>query len=96
MTGGIGLNGYSNGLAFAKSGFGLLTESQGTLFVTRDGGLHFHGMPKVGRPDIDSAAGSAAFSDGVGYVLFTERYRARLVTTHDFGRTWHVVRRWRS
>jgi photosystem II stability/assembly factor-like uncharacterized protein len=94
--GGIRFIGYPNGLAFAGNGFGLLTESQGTLYVTRDGGAHFQALPKVARPNLDSAAGAAAFSGGVGYVLFTAGSQARLVATHDHGRTWDVVRRWRG
>jgi photosystem II stability/assembly factor-like uncharacterized protein len=94
--GGINFNGYPNGLAFARNGFGLLTESQGPLYVTRDGGQHFHGRPKVERPAGDVGRSAAAFSNGVGYVLLTAGFPARLVETHDFGRTWHVVRRWTS
>jgi hypothetical protein len=96
VTGGIGLYGYPNGLAFASSGFGLLTESQGTLFVTRDGALQFRSEHKVARPNRDSAAGAAAFRGGVGLVLLTAGFQARLVETHDFGRRWRVVHRWRS
>lgn len=91
---GIAFNGYPNGLAFAKNGFGLLTESQGTLFVSRDGGRHFSSRPRVHRPNVDFARGAAAFSGGVGYVLLTAGFPARLVATRDFGRTWRVVRRW--
>lgn len=96
VHGGIGLFGYPNGLAFAGNGFGLVTESRGTLFVTRDGGLHFQARHGVERPEVDFAAGAAAFSGGVGYVLLLAGSHARLVRTHDFGRTWHVVRRWSS
>ncbi len=96
VHGGIGTYGYPNGLAFAANGFGLVTESNGTLFVTRDGGLHFHAQRGVDRPNIDYCAGRAAFSSGVGYVLLTAGFSARLVETRDSGRTWHVVRRWIS
>jgi photosystem II stability/assembly factor-like uncharacterized protein len=92
--GGIRFNGDLNGLAFARNGFGLLTASQGTPYVTRDGGEHFTALPKVGRPYVDFGAGSAAFAGGVGYVLLTAGFAERLAATHDFGRTWHVVRRW--
>jgi photosystem II stability/assembly factor-like uncharacterized protein len=96
VHGGIGLFGYPNGLVFARNGFGFVTESRGTLFVTRDGGLHFQAQRKVDRPEVDYCAGAAAFSGGVGYALLTAGFQSRLVETHDFGRTWHVVRRWRS
>jgi photosystem II stability/assembly factor-like uncharacterized protein len=94
VHGGIGLFGYPNGLAFARNGFGLVTESQGTLYVTRDGGLNFHAQRKVERPGVDYGAGAAAFSSGVGYVLLRAGFATRLVGTHDFSRTWRVVRRW--
>lgn len=94
--GGLGTYGYPNGLAFAKNGFGLVTESSGTLFITRDGGRSFHPDRKVDRPNVDYAAGAAAFSDGAAYVLLKAGLPARLSETHDFGRTWRVVRRWPS
>jgi len=94
--GGIGLFGYPVGLAFARNGFGLVIEGGGKVYVTRDGGVHFHAAPKVERPDIDFGRSAAAFSNGVGYVLLTAGFPARLVATHDSGRTWHVVRRWRG
>ncbi len=90
--GGIGMYGYPDGLAFARGGWGLLTEDRGTLYVSRDGGTHFH--PKgVVRPEVDFAGGAAALPGGVGYVLIRSQ---RLIETRDYGRTWHVVRRWRS
>lgn len=91
--GGIEEYGYPDGLAFATSGWGILTESRGTLYVTRDGGTHFHAKPKAVRPEMDFAGGAAAFPGGRGYVLI---FRQRLIETRDFGRTWHVVRRWAS
>lgn len=91
---GIAFTGYPNGIAFASNGFGLLTESLGTLYVSRDGGLHFSGHPKVHRPDLDFCRSAAAFSNGVAYALLTAGFPGRLVATHDFGRTWHVVQRW--
>jgi photosystem II stability/assembly factor-like uncharacterized protein len=94
VHGGIGLFGYPNGLAFARNGFGLVTESQGTLYVTRDGGLHFRAQRKVERPGPDYGAGAAAFSNGIGYVLLRAGFATRLVKTRDFGRTWQVAERW--
>jgi photosystem II stability/assembly factor-like uncharacterized protein len=96
VTGGFGLYGYPNGLAFARNGFGFVTESQGSLFVSRDGSLHFHSLHRIARPNIDTSAGAAVFSSGVGYVLLAAGFHVRLVATHDFGRNWRVVRRWGS
>lgn len=96
--GGIGSFGYPAGVAFAPNGFGLLWESRGTLYVTRDGGRNWQAKGHLARPDIDFGRGASAFADGTGFVLlgFGGGARARLVETHDFGRTWHVVRRWHS
>jgi photosystem II stability/assembly factor-like uncharacterized protein len=91
--GGIGMYGYPEGLAFVRNGWGLLTEGRGTLYVTRDGGTHFHAKPKLVRPEIDFGGGAAVFPGGRGYVLIK---RQRLIETRNFGRTWHVVRLWRS
>jgi photosystem II stability/assembly factor-like uncharacterized protein len=92
VHGGLGTYGYPTGLAFARTGWGLLTESRGTLYVTRDGGTRFHAESKVVRPEIDFAGGASVFRSGVGYVLIGSK---RLIKTSDFGRTWRVVRRWR-
>jgi photosystem II stability/assembly factor-like uncharacterized protein len=93
--GGISEYGYPAGLAFAPGGWGLLTETRGTLYVTRDGGVHWRAEPHVARPELDFAGGGAAFPGGVGLVLLTDNFHGRLVETRDYGRTWRVVRRWR-
>lgn len=92
--GGISSYGYPEGLVLASDGWGLLTESRGTLYVTRDGGMHFRAEPRVARPETDFAGGAAAFSGGIGYVLLFDNPNSRLIETHDFGSTWQVVRRW--
>jgi photosystem II stability/assembly factor-like uncharacterized protein len=93
--GGIAEYGYPEDVAFAPDGgFGLSTESRGTLYVSRDGGARFRAEPHVSRPEVDFAGGAAAFRGGIGYVLLTDYPGARLIATHDYGRTWHVVRRW--
>jgi photosystem II stability/assembly factor-like uncharacterized protein len=94
--GGIQEYGYPEAVTFAPGGWGLLTESRGTLYVTRDGGMRFHAEPKVARPEVDFAGGSAVFRGGIGYVLLADGPQPRLIETHDYGRTWSVVRRWRS
>lgn len=93
--GGISSYGYPEGLAFASDGWGLLTEGRGTLYVTRDRGTHFRPEPHVARPETDFAGGAAAFRGGTGYVLLFDNPNSRLIETHDYGRSWVVVRRWR-
>src|SRR5581483_8416852 len=42
--GGIGSYGYVQGIAMADDGFGVIWESRGTLYVTRDGGHDWTGL----------------------------------------------------
>jgi photosystem II stability/assembly factor-like uncharacterized protein len=89
--------GYPLGITFAADGFGLIWESRGSLWVTRDGGQTWIEEPKVARPEIDFGRGATALAGGRGFVLlgFQGLSRARLLRTDDAGRTWRVVHRWR-
>jgi hypothetical protein len=91
--GGIALYGYPLGLAMAGSGFGLIWESRGTLYVTRDGGSHWHGLPQVAKPEVDFGVFAAAFPNGVGYVVLRRGTHRRVLVTRDAGRTWAVRHR---
>jgi photosystem II stability/assembly factor-like uncharacterized protein len=96
-VGGISSYGYPLGMTMARDGFGIIWESRGTLYVTRDGGYRWHALPGVARPEIDFGVSAVALPHGMGYVVLalgggTQR---RLLETADAGRTWHVVRRWR-
>jgi hypothetical protein len=93
--GGISSYGYPRGIAMADDGFGLVWESRGTLYVTRDGGSQWTPLPKVARPEVDFGAAGAVLDGGHGYVVLTNwRTRARLLRTDDAGRTWRVVHTW--
>jgi photosystem II stability/assembly factor-like uncharacterized protein len=96
VHGGIEGYGYPEGVAFAADGFGILWESRGTLYVTRDSGTNWLAKPKIARPEIDFGRGAAAFPDGRGVLLLGRGggLPARLLTTDDAGRTWRLVRRW--
>jgi len=96
--GGISTYGYPGGIAGDYDGFGLIWESRGTLYVTHDGGYHWHALPKVARPEVDVGAWADA---DVGprrtaFVLLSigDSQKRRLITTSDAGRTWRVVHRW--
>src|SRR6266545_1626553 len=82
--------------AFAVDGFGLLWESRGTLYVTRDGGDHWHAEPSVARPELDFGRGAAAFAGGRGLLLLGRggSLPARLLSTGDSGRSWRLIHRW--
>jgi photosystem II stability/assembly factor-like uncharacterized protein len=95
--GGISVYGYPQGIAMARDGFGLIWESRGTLYVTRDGGSHWIGLPRVARPEVDFGQSAAALPRGVAYLVLGlggSEHR-RLLKTVDRGRTWNVVHRWR-
>jgi photosystem II stability/assembly factor-like uncharacterized protein len=94
--GGISGYGYPQGIAMAPDGFGLIWESRGTLYVTRDGGSHWTGLPKVARPEVDFGISANALREGVGFVVLAQGGSEvrRLIATADAGRSWHVVRRW--
>jgi photosystem II stability/assembly factor-like uncharacterized protein len=97
LHGGLGGYGYPAGIAFAADGFGILWESRGTLYVTRDRGIHWRAQPKVAQPELDFGRGAATFAGGGGLVLLGRggSLPARLLATDDVGRSWHLVRRWR-
>lgn len=95
--GGISSYGYPLGIASNFAGFGLIWESRGTLYVTRDDGATWQDMPRVVRPETDF--GFWAFvlpKGGVGWevVGLQGTEKRRLIETTDAGRTWHVVHRW--
>ncbi len=92
--GGIGTYGYPSGIAGSYWGFGIIWESRGTLYVTRDGGHHWHALPKVARPEVDFGSWATVLSGRVGFALLYTDGRSRLIETTDAGRTWHIVHRW--
>ncbi len=95
--GGISSYGYPEGLAMADDGFGLIWESRGTLYVTRDGGYQWTGLPKIAVPERDFGHSGAVLPGGIGFVVLAlgGREVRRLIETNDSGRTWHTVHRWR-
>lgn len=95
--GGIQSYGYPVGAAFSPTGFGILWESRGTLYVTRDGGAHWTPLPKVAQPEVDFGFGGAIFPGGRAFVLLAHGAggSARLIETKNYGRTWGPLIRWR-
>jgi photosystem II stability/assembly factor-like uncharacterized protein len=92
--GGIAAYGYPVGMTMADDGLGIIWESRGTTYVTRDGGSHWHAGP--GRAEIDFGQSAAVLPHGVGYLLLAvggSEHR-RLLVTRDGGHTWHIAHRW--
>ena len=93
--GGISIYGYPQGLTMTNDGFGIIWELRGTLYVTRDNGSHWFGLPKVARPDVDFGMSADALRRGVGFVILARGWvHRRLLETTDAGRSWHVVHTW--
>jgi hypothetical protein len=88
-------SGYAEGISMAPDGFGLVWESRGTLYVTRDGCAHWTALPRVAVPELDFGIAGAALPHGVAFVLLQrDAVHDRLLETTDGGRSWHVVHRW--
>jgi len=92
--GGISSYGYPVGIAGASE-FGIIWETRGTLYVTRDGGHHWHGLPKVAQPEVDFGEWADVVRGRLGIVLLERNGHSRLIETTDAGRVWRVVHRWR-
>jgi hypothetical protein len=93
--GGVALPGYVAGISFTRGGYGLMWESRGTLFVTRDGGRTWRRHSRLAQFDVDFGLGGSAFANGTGLVLYEHGGSTwRLIETRDYGHSWHIVRRW--
>jgi hypothetical protein len=96
--GGISLYGYPAGISGSYAGLGIIWETRGTLYLTHDGGHHWHALPKIARPEIDFGdwADADVYPHGTAFVLLSigGGERRRLIETTDDGRRWHVVHRW--
>src|SRR5262249_12804602 len=95
--GGISPLGYALGIAGnSRGGFGILWESRGTIWTTRDGGKHWTGHGKLAEYDVDFGSWASVLPrGGVGYAILSRGTDTeRLVETTDAGRTWRVVDRW--
>jgi hypothetical protein len=91
--GGISSYGYPVGIAGTHDGFGIIWETRGTLYVTRDGGHHWHALPKVARPELDFGVWADVWGR-LGFVLLERNGHTRLIETTDAGRRWRIVHRW--
>jgi photosystem II stability/assembly factor-like uncharacterized protein len=96
-SGGIGLYGYPKGIAFASDGLGVLWESRGTLYLTRDGGRHWKSFPRVSEPEGDFGS-SAAAVPGRAFALLARLVArpvpVRLIATRSDLTGWRTVRTW--
>jgi hypothetical protein len=93
--GGISTYGYPVGIAGAHDGFGIIWETRGTLYVTRDGGHEWHALRTVARPELDFGVWADVVWGRLGFVLLERNGHTRLIETTDAGHTWSGVHRWR-
>lgn len=97
--GGIDSYGYPVGIAFDAEGLGVLWESRGTIYLTRDGGYHWRSFPNVSEPDLDFGL-SATVAAGRAFVLVTRTPQRpvpfRLLATTSNLNDWQTIRTWRS
>jgi photosystem II stability/assembly factor-like uncharacterized protein len=91
-------SGYGQGLAFSKTGFGLLAESRGSLLVSRNGGRSWHWAAAITSPEVAEPQSIALFPPSYGLVLVRDdgsRRKIELFRTRDAGRTWRLLHTWR-
>jgi hypothetical protein len=93
--GGISVYGYAVGIAGVHGGFGILWETRGTLYVTRDGGHNWHALSEVAVPEVDFGSWATVLEGGIGFVILERNGNSRLIETTDRGHSWRVVHRWR-
>jgi photosystem II stability/assembly factor-like uncharacterized protein len=97
-SGGIGLYGYPEGIAFAPNGVGLLWESRGTLYLTWNAGRSWNPLRKVSQPELDFGA-SASVVPGRAFALLGRNeagaFITRLVATRRNYAGWQEVRSWK-
>jgi len=91
---GLEYNAFPTDVLFLPDGHGWLSQDQGSLLATDDGGHTWRSLG-VGTP-LDASAHSAWFvSDTRGFAL---KYLAgvyRLLSTTDGGESWRAIRSWR-
>jgi photosystem II stability/assembly factor-like uncharacterized protein len=92
-SGGLASYGYPQGISFTPQGYGLLWESRGNLYLTRDGGLHWQKLA-VAEPEVDSGLSAVMLSRTQAFVLLSRGGGYRLLATKDGGQSWLVVQRW--
>jgi photosystem II stability/assembly factor-like uncharacterized protein len=99
-SGGLPTYGYALGIAFAPDGAGLLWESRGRPYLTRDGGRHWRPWTFSSAMDVYFGDSAAVLSRTVAFVLVDHAAGGRQVTslleTRDGGKRWSIVKTWFS
>ena len=87
--------GYVQGIAFERTGHGLLWSTRGQTLRTSDGGRHWRPISAT-LPEVREAYSGWLVNDRVGYLPLQNDDRAdwELLRTENGGRTWRLVRHW--
>jgi photosystem II stability/assembly factor-like uncharacterized protein len=95
QLGGLQASGYVQGIAFERTGHGLLWSTRGATLRTSDGGLHWRPLTAT-SPEVREAYSGWLVNDRVGYLLLQDDDRAdwELLRSENGGRTWRLVRYW--
>jgi photosystem II stability/assembly factor-like uncharacterized protein len=87
--------GYPHGVSFVAGGFGVLWQSRGVSYRTRDGGKTWSPLPGL-EPEIVEAVTGDVVSPDTGFVVVRDGRRLEylLRRSDDGGRSWSVAHRW--
>jgi len=93
--GGLQASGYVQGIAFERTGHGLLWSTRGDTLRTSDGGRHWRPVSAT-SPEEQEAYSGWLVNDRVGFLLLQNNERGdwELLRTENGGRTWRLVRSW--
>jgi photosystem II stability/assembly factor-like uncharacterized protein len=93
--GGLQASGYVQGIAFERTGHGLLWSTRGDTLRTSDGGRHWRPLSTT-SPEVREAYSGWLVDDRVGFLLLQDDKRAdwELLRTENRGRSWRLVRYW--
>jgi photosystem II stability/assembly factor-like uncharacterized protein len=94
-TGAICACGYPHGMSFGAAGFGVLWQSRGLSYRTRDGGRTWSPLPGLEPEIVEAVAGDVVLPERAFVVVRDGRRSGYLLRrSDDAGRTWIVVHRW--
>jgi photosystem II stability/assembly factor-like uncharacterized protein len=93
--GGLQASGHVEGMAFERTGHGLLWSTNGDTLRTSDGGRHWRPLATT-APDVREAYSGWLVDDRIGFLLLQDGAQEHweLLRTGNGGRTWRVVRFW--
>jgi photosystem II stability/assembly factor-like uncharacterized protein len=91
----IGSSGYARGMDFLRSGLGIVWESRGHSYITRDAGRTWSALALT-SPELVEISSASLVSERIALAVVRNgrRRRIELRRSSDGLRTWRVVRSW--